>query len=112
VLLAADAPALTALDVAYSFLGDAGLRPLFEALPGNTHLRTLNCWRNDMSEAFAAGVLLPAVRANASLRTLIAHSYADQASDAAREAEALVASRRGGAGGGGAGGSPAATENT
>jgi hypothetical protein len=42
-LVAADAPALTALDVSNSCLSDDGLRPLFEALSGNSHLRELNC---------------------------------------------------------------------
>jgi hypothetical protein len=91
-LIAANTPALTALDVHYCFLGDAGLRPLFAALPGNSHLRTLDCSMNSISDAFAANVLLPAVRANTSLRTLI--TYADERpSNAAREAEALVAGR-------------------
>jgi hypothetical protein len=91
-LIAADAPALTALDVSNSFLYDAGMRPLFEALPGNSHLRELNCSLNDITNAFAADVLLPAVRANTSLRTLITHAD-EPPSDAAREAEALVAER-------------------
>jgi hypothetical protein len=69
-LLAANAPALTELYVARCNLGDAGMAPLFEALPANTHLRTLKCGANDTTEAFAADVLLPAVRANASLRVL------------------------------------------
>jgi hypothetical protein len=70
-LVAADAPALTALDVSDSDLGDTGLRPLFDALPANTHLRTLNCENNCLTEGFARDVLLPAVRANASLRELV-----------------------------------------
>jgi hypothetical protein len=94
-LIAADAPALTALDVRYSHLGDAGLRPLFQALPGNSHLRTLDCSTNFISPAFAAHVLLPAVRANTSLRTLITRSFYEPQLDAAREAEALVARRFG-----------------
>jgi hypothetical protein len=69
-LVAANAPALTELDVSYCHLGDEGLRPLFEALPRNRHLRTLTCHNNDMSEAFAHDVLLPAMRANTSLTTL------------------------------------------
>jgi hypothetical protein len=69
-LLAANAPALTELDVSYCNLGEAGLRPLLAALPANTHLRTLNCASNDITEAFAADVLLPAVRASGSLRAL------------------------------------------
>jgi hypothetical protein len=69
-LVAANAPALTQLDVFGCHLGDDGLRALFEALPANTHLRTLYCSGNDNSEAFVVEVLLPAVRANVSLRTL------------------------------------------
>ncbi len=93
-LVAADPPALTALDVSYSYLSDTGLRPLFEALPRNSHLRELNCsGYNDISAAFATNVLLPAVRANTSLRTLITHEMYERPSDAAREAEALVTSR-------------------
>jgi hypothetical protein len=88
-LVAANAPALTELDVSFCDLGDDGLRPLFEALPHNTHLRTLRCC-DHISEAFAADLLLPAVRANTSLRSLNAN-LAWSAS--AREAEALVAQR-------------------
>jgi hypothetical protein len=48
-----------------------------------------------LGDAFAVGVLLPAVRANASLRALVTHCVGDdEPSDAAaREAEALVACR-------------------
>jgi hypothetical protein len=89
-LLAANAPALTELDVSWCDLGDEGLRPLFDALPpANTHLRALDCGRNWTSEAFARERLLPAVRANSSLRELKTELY----SDAAREAEALVQCR-------------------
>jgi hypothetical protein len=91
-LIAANAPALTALDLSHSHLCDDGLRPLFEALPRNSHLRSLDCSYNSFSNAFAADVLLPAVRANSSLRTLIARLYGRQP-DAALEAEALVKSR-------------------
>jgi Ran GTPase-activating protein (RanGAP) involved in mRNA processing and transport len=69
-LLAANAPALTELDVSRCNLGDDGLRPLFAALPRNSHLGTLDVSDNDMSDAFAHDVLLPALRANASLRTI------------------------------------------
>jgi hypothetical protein len=69
-LLAANTPALTQLDVSRCTLDDACLRPLFEALPRATHLRKLYVHHNDISAAFAADVLLPAVRANASLRAL------------------------------------------
>jgi hypothetical protein len=69
-LVATNAPALTKLDVSSCDLGDDGLRSLFEALPHNTHLRTLSCLHNGITEAFARDVLLPAVRANTSLRKL------------------------------------------
>ncbi len=69
-LLAANAPALTELDVTWCGLRDAGMAPLCEALPRNTHLRTLKCAHNGMSVASSRDVLLPAVRANASLRAL------------------------------------------
>jgi hypothetical protein len=89
-LVAANAPALTALDVSACVLRDAGLRPLFHALPANTHLRTLNCGHNALSDAFLRETLLPAVRANSSLREL---KILGQNSKAAREAEALVQRR-------------------
>jgi hypothetical protein len=69
-LVAADAPALTALSVSDCHLGDAGMAPLFAALPQNTHLRSLACAENDVTEACARDALLPAVRANAGLRAL------------------------------------------
>jgi hypothetical protein len=90
-LVAANAPSLTQLNVAYCDLGDDGLRPLFEALPANTHLRTLNVSRNNTNEAFAADVLLPAVRANASLRCLEVLDEEETAS--VLEAAVLVAQR-------------------
>jgi hypothetical protein len=70
-LLAANAPALMQLHVSGCSLGDDGLRALLEALPHNTHLRQLQCASNGMSKAFAQRVLLPAVRANGSLRELV-----------------------------------------
>jgi hypothetical protein len=94
VLIAANAPALTALGVNSCGLGDGSLRPLFEALPANSHLRELDCSMNNISDAFAADVLLPAVRANTSLRVLCAFTNARQP-DAACEAQALVARRSG-----------------
>ncbi len=95
-LLLADAPALQMLRISYCGLNDAGLGPLFDALPRNTHLRGLHCGLgNNMSEAFARDVLLPAVRANTSLRELHAHP----GWDGAVEARELVAKRRDAAGG-------------
>jgi hypothetical protein len=88
-LLVANAPALTHLGVSWCRLGDDGMRPLLEALPANTHLRTLKCEGNFMSDAFARDTLLPAVRANVSLRELDA-GYAAHSMQAA----ALVRDRR------------------
>ncbi len=70
--------ALDALDVSASRLGDAGLRPLLEALPHNTCLQTLSIYRNNASAAFARDVLLPAVRANTSLRTFYATPWKER----------------------------------
>jgi hypothetical protein len=46
MLIAADAPALQALDVSSSSLGSDGLHELFAGLPRNTHLRCLDCSAN------------------------------------------------------------------
>ncbi len=88
-LVAANAPALHELDVSYCNLGDAGLGPLFDALPANTHLRKLSCGDNLLLDAFVRARLLPAVRANSSLRELDTRLH----TIAAREAEALVQRR-------------------
>jgi hypothetical protein len=90
-LVAANASALTELNVSWCALGDDGLRPLFETLPHNTHLRTLKCIDNDMSEACARDVL-PVVRANTSLRCLDA-TYDRDEGGSARQAMTLVAQR-------------------
>jgi hypothetical protein len=68
-LVAAES-ALTYLDMYYCDLGDAGVGPLFAALAQNTTLRTLKIAYNDISRECARDVVLPAVRANASLREL------------------------------------------
>jgi hypothetical protein len=90
-LVAVNAPALTSLDVSSSFLGDVGLRPLFDALPANTHLRTLDCAISSLSDLFLRDTLLPAVRANTSLHKLTTWENSEDA----REAEALVRHRAG-----------------
>jgi hypothetical protein len=61
--------------------------PLVDALASNTHLLKLLCGGNRLSADFARDRLLPAVRANASLRKLGAGG------GAAAEAEAVVAAR-------------------
>jgi hypothetical protein len=69
-LVAADTPALQVLECFRCSLGDAGLAPIFMALPLNHHLRELYVDENRMSKAFAHERLLPAVRANTTLREL------------------------------------------
>ncbi len=88
--VAADAPALHELNVSASRLGDAGLGPLVDALSLNTHLRMLRLADNHCTEAFIRDRLLPAVRANTSLRHL---SLQYTPNELMREAEALVAAR-------------------
>ena len=91
-LIAADAPALLVLvcrnNYFNSFLGDAHLSPIVEALPLNRHLRKLDVAGNDLSEVFARERLLPAVRANTTLRKLQCVRYGS--GPAAKEAEELV----------------------
>ena len=87
-LIAANAPALRTLSIKHITLGDAGLRPLVDALPRNAHLTMLTLKDCDMSDDFARGPLLAAVRANASLRELVSDH------DAAAAAKQLVAACR------------------
>lgn len=101
-LIAANAPALMELSCG-SELEEGGLRPLFEALPHNTHLRSLACCYDEMTEGFARDVLLPAVRANTALRSLRfnGRDYTEDLEDdeeleeleSVREAQRLVAQR-------------------
>ena len=72
-LVAANSP-LRALDVSNNALGDAGLGPLVDALPCNTRLLKLDCWRNGTSVAFISDRLMPALAANTSLQTLSSDS--------------------------------------
>jgi hypothetical protein len=90
-LLMANAPALQTLNIFLCGLGDEGMGPVVEALRHNTHLTKLDCSGNATSQEFARDVLLPAVRANASLRELDARE--SERDVAAREAEVLVAER-------------------
>ena len=69
-ILAANAPALRNLVVDVCLDDLAGRAPLFDALRRNTHLRRLDCCTWQMTPSFARFVLLPAVRANTSLRQL------------------------------------------
>jgi hypothetical protein len=91
-LVAANAPALTTLGLLWCSLGVPGLGPLFDALPANTHLRILDCSHNGESNAFASERLLPAVRANSSLRKIKLGVWRLQ-TDGMREAAALVQRR-------------------
>jgi hypothetical protein len=70
-LVAANSPALHALDISHCSLGDAGVGLLADVLMHNSHLRTLKCAGNDMTEEFMRNRLRPAVQANASLHKLI-----------------------------------------
>jgi hypothetical protein len=81
VLISANHPNLTELDVGYCSLGDVGLAPLMAALQHNTHLTSLDCADNDVSEAFVRDVLLPAVRANNTLQSLSVCSTLDSDED-------------------------------
>jgi hypothetical protein len=89
-LIAADA-ALTQLDVSMCGLADDGLRPLFEALPRNTHLRELDCYHNGARTTIVADTVLPAVRANTHLRSLDVGFTGAAGLDTLRE---LLAQRR------------------
>ena len=91
-LIAADAPTLRVLKCSHSSLRDAGLAPIVEALALIRHLRVLNVGYNGMNEAFAREQLLPAVRANTTLRTLKCASY-NAEPPAAVEAEEMVRRR-------------------
>ena len=95
-LVAANAPALTELDVSDLSLGDVTIRPLLDALAVNTHLRKLDVWGTAMSVEFTRDVLLPAVHANTGLRQLTAICQWREPRDDdrfARAAEAAVAER-------------------
>ena len=87
-LITAEAPALQTLDCGSCALGDVGLAPIVEALSLNRHLRELDVSDNDISEAFARELLLPAVRANTTL--LILHAGFFPSEPDAEEAMELV----------------------
>jgi hypothetical protein len=89
LLIAANAPALTQLNLTWCQLPQAALAPLFHALPTNTHLRALDCSGHDILDAFLREVLLPAVRANKALQEL---TLAPR-TGAPMEAMALVSAR-------------------
>jgi hypothetical protein len=100
-IIAADSPALLTLHARGCALGEAGLAPLLEALRRNRHLRELDVACNGGSSWFERYVMLPAVRANASLTTLMSSCadvlvavqhddgeyYAEEAEEAEEEEE-------------------------
>ena len=104
-LLAADAPALMGLNLMDCRLDEAELGPLGDALARNSHLRMLNIRANYMTADFMRARFTPAVRANTSLRKLIAcvedyaiwgddrNGHEDEDDEAAREMENIVAAR-------------------
>ena len=91
-IIAADAPALHVFDCWNNTLGDVGLALIVEALATNSHLRELDVSFNEISEEFAREHLLPAVRANTSLRKLKCANH-DSNPPAAAKAERLVRRR-------------------
>lgn len=103
-LVAAHSCALSHLDVSNCALGDDGLRPLFAALPLNTHISRLKAACNGVSATFAQ-VVLASVGANRSLTSLVINGRRQSENDPGdgevslaglQEAEALVARRGGG----------------
>jgi len=96
-LVTADS-ALRSLDMSYCRLGNEALRPLFAAVAQSTRLRELDSAHNDISSKFARHLVLPAIRSNASLRSLVIVDREGFGQDEATrlvlgQAEALVAER-------------------
>jgi hypothetical protein len=92
-LVAADAAALKRLNLSECGLQEAALGPLVDALPANTHLRKLLLGEVTASANFVRERLLPAVRANTSLKRLEI-TVAGEGESAAREAQEILNSRR------------------
>jgi hypothetical protein len=69
-LLRANLPNLRSLHVEGCHLGDEGMAALLDGLAANTHLRTLECGENDLSEAFERDQLEPALAALAARAAL------------------------------------------
>jgi hypothetical protein len=91
-LISANVPALTHLDVSGCYFTDGNTRPILMAAACSMRLRSLFASGNYMMDvAFMRDELLPAVRANSSLRML---QLGGSMTPHAREAEALVAARR------------------
>jgi hypothetical protein len=68
-LVASDS-VLESLDVSTCSLDDAAMRLIFAAVAGSTRLRELDCSWNGVTVECAREAILPAVRANSSLRKL------------------------------------------
>jgi hypothetical protein len=83
---------LRLLKLDYCNFRDEGLGPVVDALVHNTHLTHLDIGDNNRSTAFMRDRLLPAVRANRSLRELNAWELMDE-EDGQQTADALLAAR-------------------
>ena len=76
-------------------LGEAGLAPIFEALPRAGTLKELVCYvypYETINREFARDVILPAVHANSSLRKLDFGDYSKTLPELV-EVQAIVAAR-------------------
>ena len=88
--------ALQKLELYANNLGDAGLAPIFEALPRSSTLKEVNFNYELISRKFARHVILTAVRANTSLRRLSFGHYDFSLNSLLSElveAQAIVAAR-------------------
>jgi hypothetical protein len=88
--------ALQKLELYANNLGDAGLAPIFEALPRSSTLKEVNFNYERISRKFARDVILTAVRANTSLRRLSFGHYDFSLNSLLSElveAQAIVAAR-------------------
>ena len=87
--------ALDAFTLRFLSLSSADLLPLFTALPFNTHLRLLLIVSENLSVDFMRDVVLPAVRANTSLRQgdVVESRALEQSNDTAEEAAEVAALR-------------------
>ena len=92
-LIAADAPALTELALNDCRLGEAGLGALCDALPNNKHLQVLLIRDNPVPAGFMRSRLLPAVRANTSLRRLVVDAAHEVDAEAVEAALRIVEAR-------------------
>jgi hypothetical protein len=91
-LIAADSPALLIVNMRGCGLREAALGPLLDALPGNTHLEKLLLGEVTASAEFLRERLLPAVRANTSLRRFKI-AVTGEGEGAAREVQEILKNR-------------------